>query len=57
VAGAGGAQLKFDMKQAMVMKVGGAPPASELVVTMRVARRNAQEPWTIDWVESEAKPK
>ncbi len=57
VAGAGGSQLKFDMKQAMVMKVGGAPPATELVVTMRVARRNAQEPWTIDWVESEPKPK
>lgn len=57
VAGAGGAQLKFDMKQAMEMKVGGAPSTTELEVTMRVARRNAQEPWTIDWVESAPKPK
>jgi Divergent InlB B-repeat domain len=54
---AGSAQLKFGMKQAMVIKVGGQAKTQELVVSMRVARRNAQEPWTIDWVRSEPKPK
>ena len=57
VSDAGSAQLKFGMKHAMVIKVGGQPTAQELVVSMRVARRNAQEPWTIDWVRSEPKPK
>jgi hypothetical protein len=54
---AGSAQLKFGMKQAMLIKVGGQAKTQELVVSMRVARRNAQEPWTIDWVRSEPKPK
>ena len=54
---AGSAQLKFGMKQAMVIKVGGQATTQELLVSMRVARRNAQEPWTIDWVRSEPKPK
>jgi hypothetical protein len=54
---AGSAQLKFGMKQAMVLKVGGQPKAQELVVSMRVARRKSLEAWTIDWVRAEPKPK
>ena len=57
VKGAAGAQVKFTMKQAIVMKVGGAPPATEYNVTMGVSRRDSQKPWLIDRVDYEVKPK
>jgi hypothetical protein len=53
---ASGAQLRFGMKQTIVMKAGGAPSTSELNVTMRVARADAQKPWLIDRVDFEVKP-
>ena len=57
VKGAGGAQLKFGMKQAMVINVGGQPATAETIVTMVVSRRDANEPWHIDRVTHEPKPK
>jgi hypothetical protein len=57
VKGAGGAQLKVGMKQAMVINVGGQPANAETIVTMVVSRRDANEPWHIDRVTHEPKPK
>jgi len=57
VKGAGGAQLRVGMKQAMVINVGGQPATAETIVTMVVSRRDANEPWHIDRVTHEAKPK
>lgn len=54
---AGGAQLKFGMKQATEMKSGGAPKSLEYIVTMVVSRRAFQSPWLIDRVIYEPKPK
>ena len=54
---AGGAQLKFGMKQAIQMASGGAPATKELIVTMLVSRQDFQSPWLIDRVQYEEKPK
>ena len=54
---AGGAQLKFGMKQAVEMRSGGAPKVLEHVVTMVVSRRDFQSPWLIDRLFFEEKPK
>jgi hypothetical protein len=54
---AGAAQLKFDMKQAVEMRSGGAPKALDLTVTMVVSRKGFQSPWLIDRVTVEQKPK
>lgn len=54
---AGGAQLKFGMKQVLEMKSGGAPGPTEYIVTMVVSRKGFQTPWLIDRVNYEVKPK
>jgi hypothetical protein len=54
---AGGAQLKFGMKQVLEMKSGGAPGPTEYIVTMVVSRKAFQSPWLIDRVNYEVKPK
>jgi hypothetical protein len=56
-AAAGGAQLKFGMKQAIQMASGGAPKEQETIVTMVVSRKDFQSPWLIDRVSHEVKPK
>jgi hypothetical protein len=54
---AGGAQLKFPMKQVVEMRSGGAPQKLDLMVTMVVSRKSFQSPWLIDRVQYEEKPK
>jgi hypothetical protein len=54
---AGGAQLKFGMKQAIQMASGGAPNTKEYVVTMLVSRQDFQSAWLIDRVQYDEKPK
>ena len=54
---AGGAQLKFGMKQAIQMASGGAPKEQETIVTMVVSRKDFQSDWLIDRVTHEVKPK
>lgn len=54
---AGGAQLKFGMKQAIQMASGGAPKDQETIVTMVVSRKDFQSDWLIDRVMHEVKPK
>jgi hypothetical protein len=54
---AGGAQVKFGMKQVIQMKSGGAPDVQETIVTMVVSRPDFRSPWLIDRVRHEAKPK
>jgi hypothetical protein len=54
---AGGAQLKFGMKQTVKMASGGAPQTIETTVTMVVSRKDFQSPWLIDRVSHEVKPK
>ena len=55
--GAGSAQVKFEMKQTLVSKSGGAPEVHETIVTLRTSRKTNLNPWLIDGVEHEAKPK
>jgi hypothetical protein len=50
---AGGAQLKFGMKQVIEMRSGGGPQSSEAVVTMVVSRKDFQSPWLVDRVQYE----
>lgn len=54
---AGGAQLKFGVKQAIKMSSGGAPSEQEATVTMVVSRKDFESPWLIDRVSYEVKPK
>ena len=54
---AGGAQLKFGMKQAIQMASGGAPKDQETIVTMVVSRKDFQSDWLIDRLTHEVKPK
>lgn len=54
---AGGAQLKFEMKQELRMQTGGAPEVKELVITMVASRKDFQSPWLIDRIQAETKPK
>jgi len=54
---AGGAQLKFGMKEALKMSSGGAPNEQDMTVTMVVSRKDFQSPWLIDRVSYEVKPK
>jgi List-Bact-rpt repeat protein len=54
---AGGAQIKFGMKQVVKMASGGAPETIETIVTMVVSRKDFQSPWLIDRVSHEPKPK
>jgi hypothetical protein len=54
---AGGAQLKFGMKQAIQMASGGGPKEQETIVTMVVSRKDFQSDWLIDRVTHEVKPK
>ena len=54
---AGGAQLKFGMKQEIQMRSGGAPKVYETIVTMVASRPNFQSPWLIDRIRAEPKPK
>ena len=54
---AGGAQIKFGMKQVIQMKSSGAPQAVETIVTMVVSRTDLRSDWLIDRVQHEPKPK
>jgi serine/threonine protein kinase len=54
---AGGAQVRFGMKQQVEMKSGGRPQVVETITTMMVSRRDAQSPWLIDRVQHTPKPK
>jgi hypothetical protein len=54
---AGGAQLKFGMKQVIQMKTGGAPVVAETIVTMVVSRQDFQHLFHIDSAQHEPKPK
>jgi hypothetical protein len=54
---AGGAQLKFGMKQELRARSGGAPEVHELIITMVVSRKDFQSKWLIDRIQAEAKPK
>ena len=54
---AGGAQVKFGMKQVIQMRSGGAPETVETIVTMVVSRTDLRNPWLIDRVRHEPKPK
>jgi tetratricopeptide (TPR) repeat protein len=50
---AGGAQLKFGMKQVVKLRSGGPPASVETEVTMVVSRKDFQSPWLIDRVSHE----
>jgi hypothetical protein len=54
---AGGAQLKFGMKQELRARSGGAPEVHELIITMVVSRKDFQSKWLIDRIQAESKPK
>jgi len=54
---AGGAQLKFGMKQEVRARSGGAPEVLDLIVTMVVSRKDFQSKWLIDRVQVDHKPK
>lgn len=54
---AGGAQLKFGMKQELRGNSGGAPDVKELIITMVVSRKNFQSRWLIDRIQADPKPK
>jgi hypothetical protein len=54
---AGGAQVKFGMKQVIHSRKGGAPGTSETIVTVVVSRTDLRSPWLIDRVRYDAKPK
>lgn len=54
---AGGAQLKFGMKQELQSRSGGAPQTLELIITMVVSRKDFQSKWFIDRIQAESKPK
>jgi hypothetical protein len=54
---AGGAQLKFGMKMVVKMSTSGAPETRDLIVTMVVSRKGFQNPFLIDRVQTEEKPK
>jgi hypothetical protein len=54
---AGGAQVKFGMKQEIQMRSGGAPDVKETIATMVVSRLNFQSQWLIDRVRHDPKPK
>jgi hypothetical protein len=54
---AGGAQVKFGMKQVIQMRSGGAPQTVETIVTMVVSRTDLRNPWLIDRVRHDPKPK
>jgi Divergent InlB B-repeat domain len=54
---AGAAQVKFEMKQVIQMKIGGQPQVKETIVTMRLSRKDFQTPWIIDGLAAEEKPK
>jgi hypothetical protein len=54
---AGGAQVKFGMKQVIQMRSGGAPKTVETIVTMVVSRTDLQSAWLIDRVRHDPKPK
>jgi hypothetical protein len=54
---AGGAQVKFGMKQVIQMRSGGAPQTVETIVTMVVSRTDLRSPWLIDRVRHDPKPK
>jgi hypothetical protein len=53
---AGSAQVKFEMKQVIQARSGGAPKVNETIVTMVVSRMNFQSPWLIDRIQAELKP-
>ncbi len=54
---AGVAQVKYEMKQVIQMKSGGAPQKYETIVRMTVSRLKFQSPWFIDRMRAEEKPK
>ena len=54
---AGGAQVKFGMKQEIQMRSGGAPIVQETIVTLVASRTDFQNPWFIDRVRHDPKPK
>jgi hypothetical protein len=54
---AGGAQVKFGMKQEIQMRSGGAPQVIETIATMVVSRTDFQAPWFVDRVRHDPKPK
>jgi hypothetical protein len=54
---AGGAQVKFGMKQVIQMRSGGAPETVETIVTAVVSRTDLRSPWLIDRVRHDPKPK
>jgi hypothetical protein len=54
---AGGAQVKFGMKQEIQMRSGGAPVVQETIVTLVASRIDFQSAWLIDRVRHVQKPK
>jgi hypothetical protein len=54
---AGGAQVKFGLKQQIVASSGGAPEVKEMDITMVVSRLNFQSAWQIDRILAVEKPK
>ena len=54
---AGGAQVKFGMKQEIQMRSGGAPVVYETIATLVASRTDFQSPWFIDRVRHDPKPK
>jgi hypothetical protein len=54
---AGGAQVKFGMKQEIQRRSGGAPIVQETIVTLVASRTDFQSPWLIDRVRHDPKPK
>jgi hypothetical protein len=54
---AGGAQVQVEMKQVIEMQSGGAPKVSETIATIVISRRDLRNPWLIDRVHHDAKPK
>ena len=54
---AGGAQVKFGMKQEIQTRTAGAPVVYETIVTLVASRTDFQSPWFIDRVRHDPKPK
>jgi hypothetical protein len=54
---AGGAQVKFGLKQQIQGSSGGAPEEKEMEITMVVSRMNFQSAWRIDRILAVEKPK
>ena len=54
---AGAAQVKFGMKQVIQMGIGGDPQVKDTIVAMTVSRAGFRDPWLIDRIVVDEKPK